>query len=172
VQLQIEKPAICYCFQEEKMPDDSVTPQDNQDMPTPAKQGSGLSPEGIRAMQGSADPPKTERPPEQTSSVDGTKEAAINDLAEPAYDPAKLEYRTRSPHADYQAYKDLQAADRRHELGQQAATATSLPEAVSATLAAHQEGKGDDEPVMDEYFYRKYGRAPYTEAVYPETENE
>jgi hypothetical protein len=150
------------------MPDDSKLPQDVQDTPAPSKEESGLSQEGIKAMQGTSDQSKAEPAP----TAGEAKPPTLEELAQPPYDPAKLEYRTGSPHADYQLYKDLEAADRKDELARQAATATSLPGAISTTLAAHKDSKGDDETAMDEYFYKKYGRAPYTEDAYPETEEE
>lgn len=82
------------------------------------------------------------------------------------YDPSKLEYRLDSPHADYQAYKDIVAADKRYELGQSAATADSLPDAINTTLAAYKEAQGSEETPMDEWFYKKHGRTPYTTDAY------
>ena len=76
------------------------------------------------------------------------------------------------PILSHQNYKDLEAAKRRHELGQQAATAESLPDALGTTLEAHREGKGQEETPMDEWFYKKHGRTPYTTDVYTQNEDE
>lgn len=94
---------------------------------------------------------------------DGTQKP----LSEFPLDPATLKYETRSPHEDYQNYKDLVAGQRRHEIGRQAATADSLPSAIDATLATIAEAKPSEETAMDEYFYLKHGRTPYTTDVYP-----
>lgn len=105
----------------------------------------GLSDTGIQAMQGTQEPT--------------------------GVDTSKLEYRLGSPHSDYAAYKALQEAKRRHEIGTQAATADSLPDAIDTTLAAHRETHDPDETPMDQYFREKYGSTPYTEAAYPEDED-
>ena len=48
------------------MPDDFSAPKDTQDTPSPSTVESGLSQEGIKAMQGPIDHPKSpaEKPPE------------------------------------------------------------------------------------------------------------
>lgn len=130
------------------MPSDShesETPVETNEGAQASPTSSGLSDTGIQAMQGS--------------------------LEQTGLDTSKLEYRLRSPHSDYTAYKGLQKAKRQHEIGQQAATADSLPDAIDTTLAAHGETHSEDEMPMDQYFREKYGSAPYTEAAYPDDED-
>lgn len=99
---------------------------------------------------------------------DGTRKP----LSEFPLDPATLKYETRSPHEDYQNYKDLVAGQRWHEISQQAATADSLLDAIDTTLAAHAQAEGSEETAMDEYFYLKHGRTPYTTDAYPQLADE
>jgi hypothetical protein len=149
----------------------------------------GLGQEGIRSMQGattttdkaaatSDDPVAITDDPVATDLGESPKAGTVqpplilDEASDLPYDPAKLEYRLGSPHKDYQLYKDLEAANRRHELGQQAATANGLGEAAANTAAAYKESHGPEtETPMDRYFYEKYGRAPYTEAAYPNDES-
>lgn len=126
------------------------------------------------AMQGN-DPEKTAPKDNQDTTepsfviIEDGKEVPLGPLS----DPSKLKYELGSPHQDYQNYKDLMAGKRQHELGLQAATAGSLPDAIDTTLAARKEAQGADETPMDRYFYEKYGHAPYTTDAYPKlTEDE
>lgn len=146
---------------------------DGNDSPSPA--GTGLNESGIRAMQGfepeaqgeTADPPL----PSLVIEEDG-KQIPLEEYTKAPYDPSELRYETRSPHEDYQNYKDVVTGQRRYEIGQQAATADSLPDAIDATLDARAEAKGSDETPMDEYFYLKHGRTPYTTDTYPQLTDE
>ncbi len=141
---------------------------------TAESKSTGLNEAGKGAMQGEDSTGEQSLAP----STDQHKHLNQNPLG----DPSKWEYRLGSPHADYQAYKDLQAAQRQHELGRQASTievggsgegaAGALIEAAVHTAAAKKEAQDSGETKMDEYFYLKYGRAPYTEAAYPEEEDE
>lgn len=120
---------------------------------------SPLSSKGIGTMQGN----------ETTASTDHKEtspQILPESLEKPAIDKSKLEYKTGSPHADYQLSKDIEAANKRHELGQQAIQADSLPDAVATTATAHKEANQSDTPPMDEYMRLKHGTAPYTE-TYP-----
>jgi hypothetical protein len=149
--------------------------QETMDVKSPTRDhGSSLGKQGVRSMQGLDVPAEvdgTAVPENSSPTVDETP-VSIEALDQPAYDPAKLRYELGSLHKDYQAYKDLLVADRKHELGQQAATADSLSEAIATTLAARKEAQATDETLMDEYFYKKYGRAPYTTDAYPKNEDE
>lgn len=139
--------------------------------------GTGLSSEGIHAMQGvePTTPPDDDTPGDETEpvalSLDESDEVTLEELEKP-YDESQLEYRLGSPHADYQMYKDVQAAERRHELGQQAATGDSLADTIDTTLAAHGEAKVSEETPMDQYFREKYGTERYTTPAYEQDEDE
>jgi hypothetical protein len=141
--------------------------------------GTGLGADGMRAMQGiesTAPPDGDDKMADETEAdtlnLDDSAQITLDELGKPPYDDSQLEYRLGSPHADYQAYRDLAAAGRRHEVGQQAATADSLGDAIETTLAAHRETHGTDDTPTDQYFREKYGAAPYTEAAYPQDDDE
>jgi hypothetical protein len=129
---------------------------------------------GIQSIQGIE-----KSKPADNSDTAVPKQAPPEEIEFPGPpDPSELKYELGSPHKDYQAYKDLQAAKRQHELGQQAATIGPEPgvstffEAAANTLSAHKEAQGSDETAMDEYFYKKYGRTPYTTDAYPKEDEE
>jgi hypothetical protein len=138
--------------------------------------GPDIGVEGIQAIWGiepQANPEEKKGPAEtmETPSLD-LDESQIQPV-QPLYDPAALQYRKGSPHADHQLAKGLEMAERWHELRRQAATATSLSVAIANMIAAHKESSGSNEETpMDKYFYEKYGRTPYTEAAYPQDEGE
>lgn len=146
---------------------------------------SEIGPKGIQSMRGGeiAEPAETKNTavPDQSASPENNTESTP-DLEFPGPpDSSDLRYELGSPHDDYQAYKDLQAAQRKHELGQQAATVqpgkgfsrlSSLGEAAANTWATHKEFQGSDETPMDDYFYKKEGRAPYTTDAYPKLTEE
>lgn len=152
----------------------SDVPADTKDV-TEVKQAEApaeqLSPAGKRSIQG-LEPVSAPEPPDPSP---GQAEFVVADPALQAeleqwqhdHDPANWEYKFGSPHADYQAAKDLDAAQRQYEVGQQAATADSLGEAVGATLAAKQEAEPEKETPQDQYFREKFGTAPYTTDAYP-----
>ena len=77
----------------------------------------------------------------------------------------KLIYEIGSPHDDYRQARALEEAQRRHELGQAAATADSLPDAINTTLEAHRGARASGDTAQDEWFYLKHGRTPYTTMV-------
>jgi hypothetical protein len=118
---------------------------------------------------------------EPTLTLDESKGIPLEEL-QSSHDPSKLEYRTGSPHADYEAYKGIRKAERQHELGQQASTihapggvggaelAQALAEAPSTTAAAGKEAEGSGDTAMDKYFRKKHGSAPYTDAAYNKDE--
>lgn len=81
--------------------------------------------------------------------------------------PANWQYRFGSPHADHQAAKDLEKAQRQHDIGVQADTAYGLGDAIDTTLKAGREANAADETPMDEYIREKYGAQPYTTDAYP-----
>jgi hypothetical protein len=142
--------------------------EDTKPKDTAEETKGSLGQEGMRSMQGEApvgqDAQVAEKP-DESLQLEPDK---YSDLT---YDPDNYEYKKGSPHADYQLSKDVEAAKKQHELGEQANTADSLPDAISTTLAARKESnKGDEETPMDEYFYKKHGRAPYTEDAYPKDE--
>lgn len=152
-------------------------PTETRDAESTKVSNTNLSKEGIQSMQGPEPNTNTEADtadadPNSLSIEDGGKQAPLEDYIQPPFDPSKLKYETRSPHEDYQNYKDLTAAKRQHELGRQAATADSLPDAVETTLAARKEAKEIEETPMDEWFYKKHGRTPYTTAVYAKDEDQ
>lgn len=146
--------------------------EDTEKKSEPQETKAVLGQEGVQSMQGKLGADSDTNSGEQDSvtaaKIDQSLQAELEKY-EDMYDPDRFEYKKGSPHADYQNYNDLLAAQRKHELGQQAATADSLPDAVSTALAAREESKSaDDETSIDKYFYEKYGRAPYTEGAYPE----
>jgi len=154
------------------MPTDWPEVRETKDGADAQDSGAGLSSEGIRAVQGIG---STTSPNDNRVAGDGTSSAALNPnqsnhgtLEEPEkpYDESQLEYRLGSPHADYEMYKDTQAAERRHELGQQATTGDSLADAINTTLAAHKEAHGSDETPLDQYVREKHGPEPYTAPAY------
>jgi len=161
------------------MPKDWQETEETEDIADAYDSGTGLSSEGIRAMQG-VEP--TTPPDDSDTASDGAEQSATLDLDESdqvtleelkkPYDESQLEYRLGSPHADHQMYKDVQAAERRHELGQQAATSNSFADAIHTTLAAHKEAHSSDETPMDQYFREKYGTEPYTTPAYEQDEDE
>jgi hypothetical protein len=141
--------------------------------------GTGLGTDGRHAMQGiestalpNDDETMADEKEAATLNLDDYGQISLDELGKPPYDESQLEYRLGSPHADYQAYKDLAAAKRQHEIGQQAATADSLSDAIDTTLAAHREIHSPDDAPTDQYFREKYGPVPYTEAAYPQNEDE
>jgi hypothetical protein len=83
----------------------------------------------------------------------------------------KLEYRVGSPHKDYELYKSIKEAQRRHELGQRASRAKNLPDVIDTTLAAKKGADSSDETPMEQYFREKYGPHPYTTDAYPPDED-
>ena len=137
---------------------------------------SEIGPKGIQSMRGGeiAEPVETKNttvPDQPLSPKNNAETVSALEFPGPT-DPSELKYELGSPHKDYQAYKDLQAAERQHELGQQAATADSLGDAIDTTIAARKESRSSDETPMDTYFYEKHGRAPYTEDANPKDEGD
>lgn len=137
-----------------------------------------LTPEGISAMRG-VEP--TTSPEDGDGTANGTEAGDLTldesqvsplDQVESPYDDSTLEYRKGSPHDDYDAYKGIADAERRHEVGQQAATGESVGDAIDTTLAASKEAKDSDETPMDQHMREEYGSAPYTEPAYDEAEGE
>jgi hypothetical protein len=126
-----------------------------------------LQPRGMHAMQGQEllednQPPS---PADETSSAELKVDPQSQEMVEEwnrTHDPANWEYKIGSPHADYQAAKDVQAAQQQHELGQGAMTADSLGDAIDTTLQARREAKPEEETPGDQYFREKYGTQPYT----------
>jgi hypothetical protein len=141
------------------------------------KNSEKLQPKGIRAVQGME---KSEnRDPNTSAEVPNSLELETDDqtdemLAEwqRTHDPTNWEYKFGSPHKEYQLAKDLQKAQRQHELGRQAMTADSLGDAIDTTLRAHREAGQDEETPMDQYFREKYGTQPYTTEAYPKDQEE
>jgi len=82
------------------------------------------------------------------------------------HDPANWEYHLGSPHADYQANKDLNEAKVQHKIGIQASTASDLSDTIDTTLKAHIANKEMKETPGDKYFREKYGPKPYTTDAY------
>jgi len=76
------------------------------------------------------------------------------------------EYRIGSPHEDFEVYKGILEAEKRHEVGLSAQTAYSLPEALSTLADANQTNDSTYIQEANNYFYDKHGHAPYTDA-YP-----
>lgn len=140
-----------------------------------------LSPTGRRSMQG-LEPVQQSREavPETDPGIlveqadqpvpSGQSELIFNDPTFQAewdqwkhdHDSANWEYKLGSPHADYQAAKDLETAQRQYEIGQQAATSDNLGEAIGTTLAAKKGAEPETETPQDQYFREKYGTHPYT----------
>lgn len=128
---------------------------------------------GIKAMQGeSSDSPQN--PKETAPPIDDPGPGA-----HPVDRQRKLEYRLGSPHEEFELYWDLEKAQRRTNLGRDAALAdengvagpADLPGALATTLTAAKESKGQPgklEEQTREWMRLKYGPAPYTAAVYPE----
>ena len=136
-----------------------------------------LSPTGISAMQG-IESTSSENEQRSTIAENETTQIQLSQADqklqqewERTHDPSNWRYEFGSPHAEYEAYKDMQKAQRQHEIGQQAATADSLSDAIDTTLKARKESTSDEETPMDEYFYEKYGRHPYTTDAYPKNED-
>ena len=132
-----------------------------------------LSPSAKRSIQG-VEPIEPGQPvggKPELISADPALQADLNEWQR-THDPANWEYRTGSPHADYQAAKDLEKAQRQHELGEQAATADSLGDAVDTTLKARQDSNATDGTPMDQYFREKHGAQPYTTDAYPKESDE
>lgn len=121
-----------------------------------------LTPKGIQALQG----------------VDADTQARLDEWQR-THDPANWNYELGSPHADFQASKDIAATQRQHEIGQKAAginmgadpsplsVIQSVTEAALVTREAHKESQGKDETPMDQHMLEKYGPAPYTDPAYP-----
>jgi len=156
------------------MPDDWTDTKDTPDVEKLKNSDSGSSKTLERAVQGprpaTGDTDEGNDPSESKQS--GLESLCLEEIDGPPYDESQLEYRIKSPHADYQAYKALLEAQRWHELQEQAITCDSLPEAVVTTAATYKEARDSDETKMDEYFRLKYGTAPYTSAAYPQDEDE
>ena len=106
--------------------------------------------------------------PQKNESLSKTGQSAIEGF----YDRSKWRYETRSPHDDFQLYNDLMFAEQQHEVGQNAATAGSLSGAIHATLAARSEAQQTGESKIDQAFYEKHGRTPYTQDFFPELTEE
>ena len=141
------------------------------------KNAEKLQPKGIRAMQGQGTGEENQQlsSVEEMSSIESKLDPQTQKELEEwkkTHDPANWEYKFGSPHADFQAAKDLAQAQRQHEIGQQAMTAGSLDEAIDTTLKAHQEAKPQVETPGDQYFREKYGAQPYTTDAYPKDEEE
>jgi hypothetical protein len=165
-------------FKESSMPKDWQETGETRHVTDAHDSGTGLSSEGIRTMQGVE--PTTplndgdiagDGTEAGALSLDESDQVTLEELKKP-YDESQLEYRLGSPHADYQMHKGVQRAERRHELDQRAATGDSLADAIDTTLAAHKEARSSDETPMDQYFREKHGAEPYTEAAYPQDEDE
>jgi hypothetical protein len=136
-----------------------------------------LQPKGIKSIQGQ----EIEEDNPVPTSAEGTESAEfkLDPQSQEMYEewkrthnPANWEYKFGSPHADHQAAKDLQKAQRQHEIGQQAMTAGSLGDAIDTTLKAHKETNQQDETPGDQYFREKFGTHPYTTDAYPKGEEE
>ena len=150
--------------------------KDVQEAESP-KKAEKLQPKGIQSVQG----PEEAKENEQLSFEENSNLAELKldpqteEMQEEwqrTHDPANWEYKFGSPHADYQAAKDLAQAQRQHEIGQQAMTAGSLGEAIDTTLKTHQEAKPQEETPGDQYFREKFGTHPYTTDAYPKDEEE
>jgi len=155
------------------------TPPESKDIQETesTKKAEKLQPKGIQAMQGQEVVEDNQPPPpaEEAKPVELKLDPQTEEMQEEwqrTHDPANWEYKFGSPHADYQAAKDLAQAQRQHELGQQAMTADSLGEAIDTTLKAHREAKPQEETPGDQYFREKYGTQPYTTDAYPKEEEE
>lgn len=74
-----------------------------------------------------------------------------------------LEYRIGSPHQDFEDYKGIVNANRQSDIASATQTSDSLGEAMGTLAAASQEGTDFSE--IDNYFYGKYGYAPYTDVA-------
>jgi hypothetical protein len=167
------------------------------DEPASRRDEEGLQPKGIRAMQGpepsdsSSDhhmPNKDMSASDEDSDnlkLDQNQMIDMDEEIKKAQDPSNLQYRLGSPHADYKAYKDLEAAKRQHDLGQEAALAGNVSQATSildhvshlagaiaTTRVAKKEAEGSEDSPMDQYFRKKYGPHPYTEEANSKNEEE
>lgn len=159
------------------MPKDlpSTPPETNK--PGNESSSEDVSSEGIQAIrgkdihQGETSPNKKEPLSEEHAQFPALDDPITKEW-ERMHNPANYEYKLGSPHKDYQAYKDLNKAKRQHEIGENAATADSLPDAIDTTLNAKKESDNVEESKFDEYFYRKYGRTPFTSDAYPKNGEE
>jgi hypothetical protein len=151
-------------------------PKDIEENESP-KNTEKLLPKGIRAVQGMEKPENSDpsSSAEIPNSIELETDAQTNEMLEEwqrTHDPANWEYKFGSPHKEYQLAKDLQKAQRQHELGRQAMTADSLGDVIDTTLQAHREAGQDEETPMDQYFREKYGTQPYTTEAYPKDQEE
>jgi hypothetical protein len=90
-------------------------------------------------------------------------------------DPDTFEYRTESPHREFELYWDIKRAEEWAELGRQAATADSLNAAVDTTLRAIRQSKEDEstlETQAREWLRLEHGHTPYTTDVYAKVDDE
>lgn len=89
--------------------------------------------------------------------------------------PSEWRYEIGSPHDDFNRYWALQKTERLAELGRQAKSADTLPEALVTTAAAAKEaqsGESELEKQSREWLELHHGPEPYTEPAYPEITNE
>ena len=118
------------------MPRDWQETEETKDAPTTQEEGPRLGPEGMRSMQGQNVGATDDAEPKLT--LDDSQQVPLDELQGP-FDPSKLEHRIGSPHADYQAYKGIEEAERQHELGRQAST-IHLPGGAGAAEVAQALG--------------------------------
>jgi hypothetical protein len=153
------------------------TPTDMAEAKPPGGSQTGLGDPGIRSMQGGETASSAlQGELREGDALCGAAEAGSDQVAldyqDSIYDQSRWRYQTRSPHEDYQAYKDIKTAEKQHELGQQAHTATSLPDAIDTTLAARGEARNSGETPEDQYMLERYGPTPFTQDVYPTEDGE
>jgi hypothetical protein len=160
------------------VPKDYTDTKESEDAAHASDGSPSLTPEGISAMRG-VEPTTSPEDADQIANGVETADLTLDesqasplDETESPYDDSTLEYRKGSPHDDYDAYKGIVDAERRHEVGQQEATSGDTFEAINATMAASMEAKDSDETPMDEYMREEHGPAPYTEPAYDEAESE
>jgi hypothetical protein len=161
------------------MATDTQSPSDLPEIPKAdsAAEASPTKPSrlGTKAMQG--EPPDTAPEPKPQETAPLVDDPGLG--AHPVDRQRKLEYRLGSPHDEFELYWDLEKAQRRTDLGRDAALAddngiagpADLPGALATTLTAAKESKeqpGKLEEQTREWMRLKYGSAPYTEAAYPE----